>query len=72
MLFAFKTIIIWVSMKVKTHKILKKAHLIINDCSGIDIPKYKKDEAKRKAKKLLYQLKDYDPQIFERIKNDFK
>ncbi len=59
-------------MKKKTHRILKKAHLIINESTGVDIPKYKKEEANRKARKLLYQLKDYDPPVFDNIKIDFK
>ncbi len=59
-------------MKKKTHQILEKAHKLINESTGKDIPKYKKEEAEKNAKKLLIKLKEYDPPIYERIKIDFK
>lgn len=59
-------------MKKKTQQILDKAHKLINESTGLDVPKYKKEEAKRNAKKLLIKLKEYDPAIYERIKIDFK
>jgi len=57
-------------MKKKTSKLLYKAHLLINNATGIDIPKYKLEEAKREARKLYKEIKDIDPEIYNILKED--
>lgn len=57
-------------MKKKTSQILEKAHRAITEYNGIDIPKYKKSEAQRKANKILKRLKKADPKIYNIVKKD--
>ena len=57
--------------KKQIDKILKDSHLIINEATGLDISKSKKDEARRESKKKLKELKDLDPVIYERVKVEF-
>ncbi len=57
--------------KERIDKILKDSHLIINESTGLDISKSKKDEARRESKKKLKELKDLDPVIYERVKVEF-
>ena len=54
-------------MKKETHKLLKKAHLIINSATGIDINKTTLENAKREARKVYKKIKDVDPEIYNVI-----
>lgn len=54
--------------KERIDRILKESHLVINNATGLDISKTKKEEAKRESRKILKKLKDLAPQIYERIK----
>jgi len=57
--------------KERIDKILKESHLIINEATGTDITKSKKEEARRESKKKLKELKELDPVIYERVKVEF-
>ena len=57
-------------MKKRTHELLKKAHLIINNATGIDIPKSVLEKAKIEARKVLRQIKEVEPLVYDRIKED--
>lgn len=54
--------------KQKIDKILKESHLIINNATGLDISKTAKEQAKRESRKILKQLKEIAPEIYEKIK----
>lgn len=54
----------------KTDKLLKEAHLIINDATGTDIPKSVLEKAKVEARKILRKIKDIDPIVYDRLKED--
>tara|TARA_R110000772_G_scaffold135800_2_gene244380 strand:+ start:420 stop:599 length:180 start_codon:yes stop_codon:yes gene_type:complete len=55
-----------------TDKLLHKAHLIINDATGTDIPQDVLDKAKDKARRIYNQIKTINPDVYERIKIDLK
>lgn len=55
-------------MKKNTHKVLKKAHHIILNNVGTDIPKYKYENAKCEARKLYRSLKETDVEVYDRLK----
>ena len=57
--------------KERIDKILKDSHLIINEATGTDISKTRKDEARRESRKKLKELKDLAPVIYERVKVEF-
>ena len=57
--------------KERIDKILKDSHLIINESTGTDISKTRKDEARRESRKKLRELKDLAPVIYERVKVEF-
>ena len=57
--------------KERIDKILKDSHLIINEATGTDINKTRKDEARRESRKKLRELKDLAPIIYERVKVEF-
>lgn len=57
--------------KERIDKILKDSHLIINEATGTDISKTRKDEARRESRKKLRELKDLAPVIYERVKVEF-
>ncbi len=57
--------------KERIDKILKDSHLIINEATGTDISKNRKDEARRESRKKLRELKDLAPIIYERVKVEF-
>ena len=57
-------------MKKRTHKLLEKAHKTINDATGTDIPKSILEKAKIEARKILRQIKDIEPDVYDRIKED--
>ena len=57
--------------KEQIDKILKDSHLIINEATGTDISKTRKDEARRESRKKLRELKDLAPIIYERVKVEF-
>ena len=57
--------------KERIDKILKDSHLIINEATGRDISKTRKDEARRESRKKLRELKDLAPIIYERVKVEF-
>jgi len=54
----------------KVDKLLHKAHLIINDATGTDIPKSVTEKAKVEARKIYRQIKDIDRAVYDRIKED--
>ncbi len=54
----------------KVDELLHKAHLIINDATGTDIPKSVLDKAKVEARKIYRQIKDIDIEVYDRIKED--
>lgn len=54
----------------KTDKLLKEAHLIINDATGTDIPKSVLEKAKVEARKILRKIKDINPIVYDRLKED--
>ena len=54
--------------KEKVDKLLKKAHLIINEASGLDISKTTKEKAKIEARKVWKQIKEIDPKVWEVLK----
>ena len=51
-------------------KLLHKAHLIINEATGTDIPKSVTEKAKVEARKIYRQIKDIDRAVYDRIKED--
>lgn len=53
-------------------KLLHKAHLIINDATGTDIPKSVTEKAKVEARKIYKQIKELDPAMYEVLKQDDK
>jgi len=57
--------------KERIDKILKDSHLIINEATGTEISKTRKDEARRESRKKLRELKDLAPVIYERVKVEF-
>jgi len=57
--------------KERIDKILKDSHLIINEATGTDISKSRKEEARRESRKKLRELKDLAPIIYERVKVEF-
>jgi hypothetical protein len=57
--------------KDKIDNILKKSHLVINDATGIDISKTQKAAAKRESRKILRELKEVDPVIYNIVKEEF-
>jgi len=57
--------------KRKVDDILKKSHLVINDSSGIDISRTQKEAAKRESRKILRELKDISPEIYNIVKEEF-
>ena len=57
--------------KERIDKILKDSHLIINEATGTDISKTRKDEARRESRKKLRELKDLAPVIYARVKVEF-
>ena len=57
--------------KDKIDNILKKSHLDINDATGIDISKTQKAAAKRESRKILRELKEVDPVIYNIVKEEF-
>ena len=48
-----------------TDKLLHKAHLIINDATGTDIPQDVLDKAKEKARRIYNQIKTINPDVYE-------
>lgn len=54
----------------KVDKLLHKAHLIINEATGTDIPKSVTEKAKVEARKIYRQIKDIDRAVYDRIKED--
>ena len=57
-------------MKQKTHKLLEEAHLTIANATGVDVPKYKLQEAYKKARLIYRKIKELDPAIYEILKAD--
>lgn len=54
----------------KVDKLLKKAHLIINEATGTDIPRSVTEKAKVEARKIYREIKDIDPIVYDRLKED--
>lgn len=54
----------------KVDKLLHKAHLIINEATGTDIPNSVTEKAKVEARKIYRQIKDIDRAVYDRIKED--
>ena len=57
--------------KEKVDEILKKSHIVINEATGIDISKTQKEAAKRESRKILRELKDISPEIYNIVKEEF-
>jgi len=57
-------------MTSKTSELLKKAHLLINNATGTDVPKYKLEEAKREARKIYKLIKETDLEVYNILKED--
>lgn len=57
-------------MKKRTHNLLRKAHRIINEATGTDIPKSVLEQAKIDARKIYRIIKDSDPKIYDIIRGD--
>ena len=57
--------------KDKIDNILKKSHLVINDATCIDISKTQKAAAKIESRKILRELKEVDPVIYNIVKEEF-
>ena len=57
-------------MKKRTHKLLEKAHRIINNATGTDIPKSVTEKARVEARKIYRLIKDIDEEIYNRLKED--
>lgn len=57
-------------MKKKVDKLLHKAHLIINAATGLDISKTTLDKARVEARKIYREIKEIDPDMYDRIKDD--
>ena len=58
-------------IKKKVDDILYRSHLIITNSSGLDISKTKREEARRESRKVLKELRDIEPRIYNIIKNEF-
>ena len=58
-------------LKIKVNEILKKSHIVINESTGIDISKTQKAAAKRESRKILKELKDIAPGIYNIVKEEF-
>lgn len=58
-------------LKIKVDEILKKSHIVINEATGLDISKTKKEEAKIESMLILKELKDIDPGIYNIVKEEF-
>tara|TARA_R110000772_G_scaffold70153_1_gene154492 strand:+ start:1065 stop:1250 length:186 start_codon:yes stop_codon:yes gene_type:complete len=56
----------------EVEKLLHKAHLIINDATGTDIPKSVTEKAKVEARKIYKQIKELDSAMYEVLKQDDK
>ena len=56
----------------KVDKLLHKAHLIINEATGTDIPKSVTEKAKAEARKIYKQIKELDSVMYEVLKQDDK
>ena len=54
--------------KEKVDKLLKEAHLIINNASGLDISKTAKEKAAIEARKILKQIKEIDKKVWDVLK----
>lgn len=57
-------------MNKRTSQILEKAHKAITEFNGTDIPKYKRNQALSRARKILKRLKKTDPKIYNIVKKD--
>ena len=57
-------------MNKKVSDLLHQAHIIINNATGLDVPKYKLEEAKREARKIYKKIKELDPKIYNTLKED--
>tara|TARA_R110000824_G_scaffold342721_2_gene529179 strand:- start:3684 stop:3866 length:183 start_codon:yes stop_codon:yes gene_type:complete len=54
--------------KEKIDKILYDSHVIRSNAQGTDISKKEKAEAQLASRKLLKQLKEIAPEVYDRIK----
>ena len=54
----------------KVDKLLHEAHIIINEATGIDIPKTTLEKAKIEARKIYRKIKDIDSVVYDIIKDD--
>ena len=57
-------------MKKETSNLLKEAHLTITNARGIDVPKYRLQEAYKKVRAIYRQIKDIEPAIYEVLNDD--
>ena len=57
-----------ISNKERVDRLLKQAHLIINNATGLDISKPTREQAKREARKVLKQIKGIDERVWGILK----
>ena len=57
-------------MKKKTSDLLEQAHLTITNARGLDVPKYKLDEAYKKVRAIYRQIKEIEPDIYDVLNSD--
>jgi len=57
-------------MKRITHKLLEEAHITISNATGVDVPKYKLEEAYKKVRLIYRKIKELDPAIYEILDAD--
>jgi hypothetical protein len=57
--------------KEKIDRILYESHLVINGSTGTDITKSSREEARKKSRKILKELKDFAPEVYNIVKEEF-
>jgi len=57
-------------MKKTTSKLLKQAHSIVTSATGMDVPKYKLDEAYKQVRAIYRKIKEIEPEIFKILNED--
>ena len=57
--------------KEKIDRILYESHLVINGSTGTDITKSSREEARKKSRKSLKELKEFAPEVYNIVKEEF-
>lgn len=58
-------------IKNKVDEILYRSHLIINNATGVDISNAKREKARKESIKVLKELKEVEPKIYNIVKEEF-